>query len=104
MSNRYSKRIKVKNHDGIHARPSVKIVEMANKFSSNIIIKKGNLSVDGKSILDILTLAACFGTELIVEADGDDAKEAVEAVSALFAQEFNFKPLKTNENKGESEL
>lgn len=91
MSNHFSKNITVKNRDGIHARPSVAIVEVANQFSSDIYLQKPNRpKVNGKSILDILTLAACYGTDIIVEATGDDAQEAVETIVNLISKEFNF--------------
>ncbi len=90
MNKHFSKKIKVVNRDGIHARPSVKIVETANQFSSKIYIIKDDMKVDGKSILEILTLAASFGSELVVEADGKDAEEAVESISRLLSTEFHF--------------
>ncbi len=90
MEKYFSKKVKVKNRDGIHARPSVKIVELTNQFSSDIFISKDDLKVDGKSILDILTLAACFGSELIIEAYGEDAENAVNALSNLLATEFHY--------------
>jgi len=86
----FSTRVTVQNKDGIHARPSVRIVEIANNFQSDIYIQKGDLKINGKSILDLLTLAASYGTLLTVEAFGDDAKEAVQAVSSFLSQEYNF--------------
>ncbi len=91
MKKHFSKKVKVVNRDGIHARPSVKIVETANQYSSKIYIIKDGMKVDGKSILEVLTLAASFGSELVVEADGNDAEVAVEAVSILLSTEFHFR-------------
>ncbi len=90
MNKHFSKKVKVVNRDGIHARPSVKIVETANQYSSKVSIIKDGMKVDGKSILEVLTLAASFGSELVVEADGNDAEAAVEAVSRLLSTEFHF--------------
>ncbi|MDH5680518.1 MAG: HPr family phosphocarrier protein [Spirochaetota bacterium] len=90
MSNHYIKKIKVRNRDGIHARPSVKVVELANEFSSDIYIVKDDLRVNGKSILEVLTLAASYGTELTVEAVGDDAEEAANEVGVMLSTEFEF--------------
>lgn len=90
MDNAFSKQVKVTNKDGIHARPSVKIVEVANKFESEIFISKDGLRVNGKSILEILTLAACYGSQLTVEGIGKDAQEAVEAITNLLGTEFHF--------------
>ena len=90
MSNHYSKNIKVRNRDGIHARPSVKVVELANEFPCDIFIIKDDLKVNGKSILEVLTLAASYGTELTVEAIGKDAEKAVNEVATMLSTEFEF--------------
>lgn len=90
MSNRYSIQVIVKNRDGIHARPSMIIVETANQFTSEIKIKKEEFVINGKSILGLLTLAASYGTELEVEAEGDDAEEAAKTIGNLLSKEFNF--------------
>ncbi len=79
----------VTNPQGLHARPADLFVKLAQKFDSQIVVVKENVRVDGKSILDILTLAAVEGTPLSVEAVGADAERAVEALCKLVEQDFN---------------
>lgn len=70
-------------------RPADMFVRIANRFSADIQVAKGDQLVDGKSILDILTLAADQGSELVVKAHGaDDACEAVTALVELIESGF----------------
>ncbi|HZZ28684.1 MAG TPA: HPr family phosphocarrier protein [Pirellulales bacterium] len=78
----------VNNPQGIHARPANLIVRLAQQFQSKIEFTKENHRVDGKSILELLTLAAVQGTELRVEATGPDAQHAIDALAELFAGNF----------------
>jgi phosphocarrier protein HPr len=72
-----SKEVTIKNEQGLHARPAALFVQTANKYDSAITVKKGRQKVNGKSIMGILMLAAGQGVRIIIEADGDDAAEAV---------------------------
>lgn len=78
-----SRTVVIPNRQGLHARPADQFVKLANQFSSQIEIQRETLKVNGKSILDLLTLAAEQGTELILHATGDDATEAAEALAGL---------------------
>ena len=78
----------VTNPQGLHARPADAFVKLARKFSCKVEVIKDNERVDGKSILAILTLAAVEGTRLVIEAAGQDALAAVDALEALIAQDF----------------
>jgi phosphocarrier protein HPr len=78
----------VANSQGLHARPANLIMKLANQYQSRIELVKGNERVDGKSILEILTLGAEPGTNLIIEAAGPDAEAALEALAELFASKF----------------
>lgn len=82
--------IKIINPLGLHARAAAQLVRLAGKFSCSIFIKRtdNNLFANAKSILSVLTLAASKGTILILEADGDDEKEAFEEIKTLFANGF----------------
>lgn len=62
---------------GLHARPAAEFVKLAERFKSKIRVCKDGIWVNGKSILSLLTLAAEKGSELILEADGVDEKEAI---------------------------
>ena len=84
-----SRTLVVQNPQGIHARPADLIVRLTRNYQAKIEFVKDNQRVDGKSILDLLTLAAVQGSELIVEADGPDAQAAIDAVAELFAGAFS---------------
>jgi phosphotransferase system HPr (HPr) family protein len=71
------KKIKIMNKSGLHARPAALFVQLANKYNSDIVLRKGIQEVNGKSIMGIMMLAAEYGSEIILEIDGDDAQEAI---------------------------
>ena len=78
----------ISNRAGIHARPAAVLVQTAKDFKSNIYFEKGNNRINAKSIMGILTLAAAYKTELKIIAEGEDEKEAVEAIVRLFESKF----------------
>jgi len=80
--------VKVQNRAGIHARPAMVLVKTTLNFKSSINIEKEGNLINAKSILGVITLAATFGTELTIIADGEDEKEAIAAVLALFNNKF----------------
>ena len=71
------------NPQGFHARPAHLFVKLAMTYSCNVEILKGNEVINGKSILDLLTLGAGNGTTLTLRACGPDADSAVEALAKL---------------------
>lgn len=73
---------------GLHARPAFLFAQLAGQFESKITVIKEGERVDGKSILSILTLAAAQGTHLEIEAVGQDAHAALEALARLVDQGF----------------
>ena len=73
---------------GLHARAAARFVQVASRFRSRISLSKDGRSVDAKSILGILMLAGAQGDRLVLSAQGDDEKEAVEALSALILSRF----------------
>jgi phosphocarrier protein len=81
--------IEIKNKLGLHARAAAKLVHTAARFKSDIKIRKGEEEVDGKSILGILLLAAGRGSTVHVKADGDDERDALEAVEKLIDAKFD---------------
>lgn len=83
-----TREVVVQLENGLHLRPLSQIVQLAKKFSSELLIRKGDRAVDGKVMLDLLTLAAEQGSVLVLEARGADAVEALEAIAALFEQNF----------------
>lgn len=78
----------VNNPQGLHARPAEVFVKTASQYQAKIEVIKDGQRVDGKSILNILTLAAVKGTQLCLEATGPDAQAALDALSELFKHNF----------------
>ena len=62
----------VRNRAGIHARPAALIAQTANKFASEIIIEKDSSTVNAKSIMGVITMAAAYNTTLTLRAEGPD--------------------------------
>ncbi|KAA3636985.1 MAG: HPr family phosphocarrier protein [Calditrichaeota bacterium] len=83
------KTTKIVNKLGLHARPSALLVTTANKFESEIHFTKDGLRVNGKSIMGVMMLAAEQGSEIIIEADGNDEEAAVEALTEVVTSGFN---------------
>jgi len=80
--------VEIVNKYGLHARPAVLLVEAANRFGCKIEISNSSLSVDAKSIMSVMRLAAGKGTVLKIVADGEDAEQAVREIVKLFADGF----------------
>ncbi len=78
----------VTNELGIHARVAAQIVKLANRFESEIWLSKDGNSVNGKNILDVMTLECPRGSTVRVAARGLDAAEAVQALAVLFRNKF----------------
>ena len=81
--------VTINNAQGFHARPAHLFVQLATQFQSQVRIIKGNEVIDGKSILDLLTLGAGNGTKLSLQVVGDDAEAACEALCKLIENGFN---------------
>jgi phosphocarrier protein len=80
--------VRILNKNGLHARPAAEIVKVASKFQSDITMVRDELEVNGKSIMGVMMLAAEYGAELLVRANGPDADKAVDAIATLIAQKF----------------
>ncbi|MGI9553348.1 MAG: HPr family phosphocarrier protein [Thermodesulfobacteriota bacterium] len=83
MEAEFSKTFEIKNKLGLHARAAAQFVRLSSKFNSNITIKKDGYTVDGKSILGVLSLAAVKGTKIEVIADGNDSEQAFGEIEQL---------------------
>ena len=86
-----SREIVVSNKLGLHARPAMQFVDLANQFASRITVFKGGEEpgeADGKSVMQMIILAATEGTPLRIEAEGDDAGKAVDKLAELFLNKF----------------
>jgi phosphocarrier protein len=80
--------IKIINKLGMHARAAAKFVSLANNYSSEINLINGEQSVNGKSIMGIMMLAAAKGAELRICANGDDEAEACASLVSLVNNKF----------------
>lgn len=85
----------VSNSEGLHARPAMQFVDVANQFGSNVVVYRESdtaggecEAVDGKSVMQMITLGAAMGTTLKIEADGEDASAALESLKKLFEEKF----------------
>jgi phosphocarrier protein HPr len=74
---------KVGPEEGLHARPAAQFVKAAKGFSSEIVVLKGERGANAKSSLKIMTLGAKKGDTITIRAEGEDAKEAVDALAEL---------------------
>ena len=81
------KRIKIQNPQGMHARPASVFVKIANRYECEVTVKKDGESVNGKSIMGLMTLAANKGSILEIETNGPDAKEAMEELEKFLAND-----------------
>jgi phosphocarrier protein len=80
--------VTIVNKLGLHARAASRLVNCASGFAADIEIVRGTRSVNAKSIMGVLTLAAAIGTDLVIEADGPDEQQALDALLALFNDRF----------------
>ena len=83
-----SREVTIINKLGLHARAATRLVNCASAFECDLWINNGEKSVNSKSIMGVLTLAACRGTELTIEANGEDEREAVETIFNLISDRF----------------
>lgn len=83
-----SRTVTIKNEQGLHARPARMFATTASQFASEVELVKGNERVDAKSIIHIMTLGATRGTELLLEARGVDAEQAIAALVQLVDDGF----------------
>lgn len=83
-----SRKVVLENTDGLHARPATRFVEEAQKFRSKIQVRIGDKVVDGKSVIELLTLGVERGTELELVVQGEDAEEALSTLVGLIESGF----------------
>lgn len=81
------KKLVVKNQSGLHARPAALFVQIANKFDARITVRRDDEEVNGKSIMGILMLGAEKGSEISIEAEGEDAHLAIVELEKIVTNE-----------------
>ena len=84
-----TKDLVVSNKLGVHARPAAMFVKVANKFQSDIYVEKDGETVNGKSIMGLMMLAAGPGSKLHVRAAGPDATQALNELELLLKRKFD---------------
>ena len=88
-TNKIKKELVVVNKLGIHARPAAMFVKTANQFDCEVFVEKDGETVNGKSIMGLMMLAAGPGSKIRVQAEGNDAAKAVHEIEALLKRKFD---------------
>jgi len=84
--------VEIKNADGMHMRPAMQFVDIANAFDCDVTVSSGQTEVDGKSIMQMSMLAATVGTKLKIKAEGADAEQLIEALRELVEEKMFDEP------------
>ena len=84
--------VEIKNADGLHMRPAMQFVDIANQFDSDITVSNNKTEVDGKSIMQMSMLAATYGTKLNIKAEGSDAAKVISALRELVEEKLFGEP------------
>jgi len=83
-----SSEVQIVNKYGLHARPAAELVKLANRFRSDVWIRKEDTEVSGKSIMGVMMLAAECGSMVEIRAQGEDSQAAVDALAQLIQNRF----------------
>ena len=83
-----SKTVEIVNERGLHARASAKFVKLASSFDAEIQVAKDENTVDARSIMGLMMLAAGIGSHIQITATGPEAAEAIEALAELVENRF----------------
>jgi len=86
-----TEKVKIINRLGLHLRAAAEFVKTCSKFKCRVVVRNGRGEVNGKSILNLMTLAAVYGSELTLVFEGDDARDAQKAIQNLFLNKFGEK-------------
>ncbi len=82
-------RLEIVNKLGLHARAAVLLVQASARYDAQVTVSKDGQSVDGRSIMGVMMLAAEQGSRIDVETSGPQAREALDAITTLVANKFN---------------
>jgi phosphocarrier protein len=80
--------VRIQNKLGLHARASAKLAADASRFNSEVMLSRGNVGVNAKSIMGIMMLAATKDSELLLCAEGPDAEAALDSIEMLVNSRF----------------
>jgi phosphocarrier protein len=84
-----TKELTITNSKGIHARPAAMFVKAASRFASEILVEKDGETVNGKSIMGLMMLAAGPGSKLTIHAQGADARAAIDEIESILQRKFD---------------
>ena len=77
------------NKLGLHARASAKLTQLASRFKAEVWMEKGSRRINAKSIMGVMMLAAGKGSRVVIDTDGEDEQEALNAILKLIAGKFD---------------
>ncbi|MGE8547118.1 HPr family phosphocarrier protein [Alcaligenes sp. WGS1538] len=80
--------IVISNKLGLHARAAAKLTQLSGRYASEVFISRGSQRVNAKSIMGVMMLAAGMGVTVVVDAEGEDAEQALRDIQALFDAKF----------------
>lgn len=98
----YETEVEIRNPEGLHMRPAMQFVDLANMFNAEISVSNQDTTVDAKSIMQMTMLAATNGTKLKIRATGADAVDAVAALRELVDNFFSISTKPTVDQKDNS--
>lgn len=84
-----SRKLTLTNKRGLHARAATRLLQCCQPFQATVSVHHGTRSGDASNIMSLLMLVAPYGTELTIDADGEDAEAALDAIEALFVSRFD---------------
>ncbi|EKE85382.1 HPr family phosphocarrier protein [Idiomarina xiamenensis] len=85
---RVSRTLTIRNKLGLHARAATKLAQLSQRFQAAVRIRQAEQEVDAASVMCLLLLASQQGKQIEVIADGDDAEQALDAITDLIEQRF----------------
>ncbi len=88
MSQTCRNEVEIVNKLGLHARASAKLTQLASKFSCQVWMERNGRRINAKSSMGVMMLAASKGSKVLLETEGQDAQEAMDALVALIADKF----------------
>lgn len=80
--------VRIENKLGLHLRAAAVFIETASKFASDVHLRKDGRSINAKSIMGLMTLAATYGSQVTIVVSGEDEADAVQALVALVENRF----------------
>jgi phosphocarrier protein len=80
--------VEIVNKLGLHARPSARLTQLASSFDSKVFLSRNGRRVNAKSIMGVMMLAAAKGSTITLETEGEDEREAIDALAGLISSGF----------------